>query len=123
MTRIEDRSRYVQDTLAADVRVNTERRLKVLEAQLAEAERSRKERAIAQRYHRVKFFGMDTRASTRRLILTSDTFIERQKVTRKIKQTKRQLEGDIKKKERKRLEQSLMELRIDLNYILVGRIW
>ena len=97
--------------------------MKVLEAQLAEAERSRKERAIAQRYHRVKFFGMDTRASTRRLILTSDTFIERQKVTRKIKQTKRQLEGDIKKKERKRLEQSLMELRIDLNYILVGRIW
>lgn len=46
-----------QDTLAADVRVETERRLKALEADLAQAERVRKERTLAQRYHKVKFFG------------------------------------------------------------------
>ena len=44
---------------------------------------------------------------------------ERQKVTRKLKQVQRKLEGEIKKKERKQLEKQLAELRVDLNYILV----
>lgn len=47
----------LQDNLAAHVRIETERRLKSLEADLAQAERARKERALAQRYHKVKFFG------------------------------------------------------------------
>lgn len=46
-----------QDNLAADVRVETERRLKALEADLLQAESSKKERALAVRYHKVKFFG------------------------------------------------------------------
>lgn len=46
-----------QDKLAADVRVETERRLKSLEADLETSERRRKERSLAMRYHKVKFFG------------------------------------------------------------------
>lgn len=46
-----------QDNLAADVRVETERRFKALEADLHEAESAKKERALAVRYHKVKFFG------------------------------------------------------------------
>ncbi|KZT72334.1 hypothetical protein DAEQUDRAFT_31478 [Daedalea quercina L-15889] len=95
-----------KDNLAADVRTKTERRLKALEADLAQAERARKERAIAQRYHAVKFF-------------------ERRKVTRRIQQVKRQLAKDeddqgerLRKKERKRLQKRLEELRVDLNYII-----
>ncbi|KAH9833994.1 uncharacterized protein C8Q71DRAFT_797866 [Rhodofomes roseus] len=95
-----------KDKLAADVRTKTERRLKALEADLAQAERTRKERALSQRYHAVKFF-------------------ERRKVTRRIQQVKRQLAEDknaegeqLGKKERKRLEKKLEELRVDLNYII-----
>ncbi|KAI0752801.1 hypothetical protein C8Q80DRAFT_1097781 [Daedaleopsis nitida] len=98
-----------KDKLAADVRVATERRLKALEADLAQAEQARLERTMATRYHKVKFF-------------------ERQKVTRKIAQMKRQLEGkgkdgeekekELGKKERKKLEARLAALRVDLNYIL-----
>lgn len=47
----------VQDDLAADVRVETERRLKSLQKDLEEAEIANKERALAVRYHKVKFFG------------------------------------------------------------------
>lgn len=46
-----------KDNLAADVRVETERRLKALETDLARAEQSRKERQYATKYHKVKFFG------------------------------------------------------------------
>ncbi|KAH9922081.1 uncharacterized protein B0H18DRAFT_1121102 [Fomitopsis serialis] len=95
-----------KDKLAADVRTKTERRLKALEADLVQAEQARKERAIAQRYHAVKFF-------------------ERQKVTRRIQQVKRQLAKDensegekLRKKERKQLQKRLEELRVDLNYII-----
>ncbi|KAF7791355.1 hypothetical protein EIP86_002369 [Pleurotus ostreatoroseus] len=87
-----------KDKLAADVRVNAERRLKALETELAEAELSKKERTLAMRYHKIKFF-------------------ERQKVSRKLKQVKRQLEDYQDEKERKKLEKSLAELRVDLNYI------
>ncbi|KAI0686284.1 hypothetical protein BC835DRAFT_1288400 [Cytidiella melzeri] len=88
-----------KDKLAADVRVATERKQRALEADLATAERARKERTIAQRYHKVKFF-------------------ERQKVTRKLKQVQRMLEVSTDKKEKKKLGKALLELRIDLNYIL-----
>lgn len=46
-----------QDTLAPNVRVQTERRLKSLEGDLARAELASKERTMAVKYHRVKFFG------------------------------------------------------------------
>ncbi|TBU37627.1 hypothetical protein BD309DRAFT_973667 [Dichomitus squalens] len=96
-----------KDSLAANVRVKTERRLKSLEADLAKAEQARVERSLAARYHKVKFF-------------------ERQKLLRKIAQVKRQLKGDgedgegetLGKKERKKLEKRLGELRVDLNYVL-----
>ncbi|KII95529.1 hypothetical protein PLICRDRAFT_34417 [Plicaturopsis crispa FD-325 SS-3] len=99
-----------KDKLAADVRVETERRLRALEADLAEAEAARKERALAVRYHKIKFF-------------------ERQKLVRKISQTKRAIStlqeviGEGKKtkeqrKELKTLQATLGELRVDLNYVL-----
>lgn len=47
----------IQDNLAADVRVETERRLKSLQKDLEKAETANKERALAVRYHKVKFFG------------------------------------------------------------------
>src|SRR6267154_4955500 len=46
-----------KEHLAADVRVETERRLKALEADLARAETAKKERTYAVKYHKVKFFG------------------------------------------------------------------
>ena len=88
-----------KDTLAADVRVATERRLKSLEGDLAKAEEARVERTMATRYHKVKFF-------------------ERQKVTRKLVQTKKKLKEARERKERKKLEACLAELRVDFNYIL-----
>ncbi len=41
------------------MRVETERRLKALEAELQAAEVAKKERTLAVRYHKVKFFGED----------------------------------------------------------------
>ncbi|KIK96349.1 hypothetical protein PAXRUDRAFT_826065 [Paxillus rubicundulus Ve08.2h10] len=87
-----------KQSLAADVRVETERRMKALDADLARAEGARKERNFAVKYHKIKFF-------------------ERQKVVRKINQTKRSLETS-EGKETKKLESALDDLRVDLNYIL-----
>ncbi|TBU52378.1 hypothetical protein BD310DRAFT_940418 [Dichomitus squalens] len=61
-------------TLAADVRVATEHRLKSLEADLTKAEQAHIEHTIAARYHKVKL-------------------LERQKLLRKTTQVKRQLKG------------------------------
>lgn len=47
----------MKDTLSADIRVETERNLRSLEADLRTAEQKRKERAMAVKYHKVKFFG------------------------------------------------------------------
>ncbi|CAE6497777.1 unnamed protein product [Rhizoctonia solani] len=89
-----------KDNLAADVRIASERKLKSLEADLARAEIRKKERAIAVRYHKIKFF-------------------DKRKVTRRINQTKRALEApDLDKKERKKLQKKLLSHRVDLNYIL-----
>ncbi|KAJ7496600.1 hypothetical protein FB451DRAFT_1335114 [Mycena latifolia] len=84
-----------KDNLAADVRVETERRLKALEADLEVAELGKKERALAVRYHKVKFF-------------------ERQKVVRKLNQTKKKISTS----DAPQLQSTLHELRVDLNYIL-----
>ncbi|KAJ3981420.1 hypothetical protein F5890DRAFT_544716 [Lentinula detonsa] len=86
-----------KEKLAADVRVTSERKLKSLEADLAKAELSRKERVLSTRYHKVKFF-------------------ERQKVLRKINQTKRKLSEE-DSTTRPTLETELYEHRVELNYI------
>ncbi|KZP13015.1 hypothetical protein FIBSPDRAFT_754181 [Athelia psychrophila] len=89
-----------KDKLAADVRVETERRMKALEADIAQAESSRTERTMSVKYHKVKFF-------------------ERQKVVRKISQATKKLSSDeLSPKSKKKTEAELHELRVDLNYIL-----
>lgn len=87
-----------KDNLAADVRVETERRLKALEAELHQAEIANKERAMAVRYHKVKFF-------------------ERQKVTRKLKQAKARLKS-ASGSEKELIASEVSALRVDLNYTL-----
>jgi hypothetical protein len=47
-----------QDGLGADISIEAERKLKALETDLATAEKAKKERALATRYHKVKFFGV-----------------------------------------------------------------
>ncbi|KAF8260573.1 hypothetical protein EI94DRAFT_1689645 [Lactarius quietus] len=89
-----------KEGLAADARVESERKLKALETDLVAAEKSNKERTLATRYHKVKFF-------------------DRQKLLRKIMQTKSRLEVDgVSSKVRRALEAELFELRVDLNYVL-----
>ncbi|KAI0314582.1 hypothetical protein OF83DRAFT_1136129 [Amylostereum chailletii] len=89
-----------KESLAANVRVETERRLKALEADLARAEQANKERTMTVRYRKIKFF-------------------DRQKLTRRIKQTKKQLSDEtLSAKARKALEATLFELRVDLNYTI-----
>ncbi|KAL0072608.1 18S rRNA maturation protein [Marasmius tenuissimus] len=105
-----------KDKLDADVRVQTERKLKSLEADLAKAEENRKEKTLATRYHKVKFFGLCI--FTRQSRYPSDqSLTERQKVTRKIKQTIREL-SEADGSSRERLKSELLSLRVDLNYIL-----
>ncbi|KAJ2918055.1 hypothetical protein MD484_g2394, partial [Candolleomyces efflorescens] len=87
-----------KDRIAANVRVETERRIKALEAELEQAEVANKERDLAVRYHKVKFF-------------------ERQKVVRKLNQTKKALQS-AKGSEKEQMEIDLMRHRVDLNYIL-----
>lgn len=72
------------------MRVGTERRLKSLQKDLEKAETANKEKALAVRYHKVKFF-------------------ERRKLLRKINQVKKQTPVD---------EERLFALRVDLNYVL-----
>ncbi|EGO26373.1 hypothetical protein SERLADRAFT_384967 [Serpula lacrymans var. lacrymans S7.9] len=54
---VQARRLLAKENVAADLRVETERRLKALEADLGRAEASRKERSLAVRYHKIKFFG------------------------------------------------------------------
>ncbi|KAF9075493.1 hypothetical protein BDP27DRAFT_1212394 [Rhodocollybia butyracea] len=87
-----------KEKLAADARVTAERKLKSLEADLAKAEISRKERTMSTRYHKVKFF-------------------ERQKVVRKINQTKKKLSEADASSGRESFKTLLYEHRVELNYI------
>uniref|UniRef100_D8QAC0 rRNA-processing protein EFG1 n=1 Tax=Schizophyllum commune (strain H4-8 / FGSC 9210) TaxID=578458 RepID=D8QAC0_SCHCM len=86
----------LKDKITADVRNNTERRIKALEEELEKAELARKERTLAAKYHKVKFF-------------------ERQKALRKVQQLKRELAH---KPEDEDLQSRLFERRVDLNYVL-----
>lgn len=110
-----------KDNLAADVRVETERRSKALEADLARAEQSRRERQSVTKYRKVKFFGEFATTEPDDELSTKTTFLylERQKVFRKIKQTKRSIATSETKEEVDKLESALADLRVDLNYILV----
>jgi len=64
------------------------------------ATRAKTERAMATRYHKIKFF-------------------DRQKLLRKIAQIKRRLEGEgISSNVRKSLNAELFDLRVDLNYVM-----
>ncbi|KAF9012602.1 hypothetical protein BDQ17DRAFT_1232590 [Cyathus striatus] len=86
-----------KDNLAADVRVESERRLKALEADMARAELARKERAYATKYHKVKFF-------------------DRKKVLRKLKQAKKNAVSEAGSSNK--IQDEIYELRMDLNYII-----
>ncbi|KAL1741748.1 hypothetical protein HDZ31DRAFT_44750 [Schizophyllum fasciatum] len=85
-----------KDNITADVRNNTERRVKALEEELEKAELARKERTFAAKYHKVKFF-------------------ERQKALRKVQQLKREVAD---KPDDTDLQSRLFERRLDLNYVL-----
>ncbi|KIY69795.1 hypothetical protein CYLTODRAFT_348802 [Cylindrobasidium torrendii FP15055 ss-10] len=87
-----------KDTLTPDVRVKTERRLKGLQDELAEAELRNKEKTLSTRYHAVKFF-------------------ERQKAARKIKKLQKKLDSASSKGKQKYTDE-LFSARVDLNYIL-----
>jgi hypothetical protein len=100
----------LQDDLAADVRVETERRLKSLQNDLEKAEVANKEKALAVRYHKVKFFGQFTSDLITHDDLKRPIETERQKLIRKISQVKKQTPVD---------EGQLFALRVDLNYVLV----
>lgn len=60
-------------------------------------------------------------AKMERLVTHDSDISERQKVTRKLKQTKKALESASDKPEKKKLSSELEKLRVDLNYILVSR--
>lgn len=98
--------------------METERRLKALEADLHVAEVAKKERTLAMRYHKVKFFGVQY--SFQFMIPVFEFSTERQKVTRKIKQVQDRLKVEQKKSKKKKLTSELQELRMDLNYIFVS---
>lgn len=91
-----------RDNVALDVRQEAERRLILLESDLAEKESSQKERKNAERYHKVRFF-------------------ERQKLVRQVKKIKKRIDedGESSKKQAK-LKEDLQEKRILLNYVLVS---
>lgn len=99
-----------QDNLAADVRVETERRLRSLQKDLENAEVANKERTLAVRYHKVKFFGQFIPDLITHDPLNRAVETERRKLLRKINQVKKQTPAD---------EDRLFALRVDLNYVLV----
>lgn len=114
--------------------METERKLKSLEVDLAKAEEARKERQNALRYHKVRcirtYVSLCSLETFTRLnssvidclppLNNYLSFIERQKICRKIKQLKKQLEDPETPTET--IRESLLERRIDLNYILVWNL-
>ena len=109
---------FLQDKLAADKRVETERRIKALEADLEHAEQAEKERTMAVRYHKVKFFGTSPVSDMGRAYAHNLLMLERKKVTRKISQIKKQMES-AEGSGKDQLTAQLLEERVNLNYILV----
>ena len=92
-----------------------------LEAELAAAEQANKERAMATKYHRIKFFGACCRATFPLCFSSEYTLqIDRKKLLRRVKQVQRQLGAEeLSSKERKKLQHTLSDLRVDLNYVTV----
>ncbi|KAL8283404.1 hypothetical protein RQP46_005814 [Phenoliferia psychrophenolica] len=86
-----------RDDLTPDVRATSERRLKALELELEKTSQGELEKKMVTRYRGIRFF-------------------ERQKLLRKIKQTKKALVG---LPADPALTQTLLETRIDLYYVLV----
>ncbi|KAL1413172.1 18S rRNA maturation protein [Vanrija albida] len=90
-----------KDNLEPSLRVQTQRRLAALEADLATAQKRDVERKNGAKYHAVKFF-------------------ERQKLTRVIKRAQRALGADkpLKGKKLAKAEAELADARVMLNYVL-----
>ncbi|WFD28555.1 18S rRNA maturation protein [Malassezia nana] len=85
-----------KESLAPGVRIEAERKYKALEHELEVRTQSNKERTMAARYHKVKFF-------------------ERQKLVRRIRQCKRALASNERAKP---WRTKLFESRVMLNYVL-----
>ncbi|KOS14268.1 rrna-processing protein efg1 [Malassezia pachydermatis] len=85
-----------KDSITPGARIEAERRLLAIERELEERAQSNKERTLAARYHKVKFF-------------------ERQKLVRRIKQLLRSIDAS---ENTKSLRAELYESRVFLNYVL-----
>lgn len=85
-----------RDTITPGTRIEAERRLLALQRELEEKEKAGKERNLASRYHKVKFF-------------------ERQKIHRRVRQLRREAEKDPKKKA---VRAALYEARVLLHYVM-----
>ena len=89
--------------LAEDVKLEAERRLKSLEADLDKAQHVQTERKNAGRYHKVRF-------------------LERRKLEKLIRRRKREVEkGELSTEEKKKAEVDIEQYRVLLNYVLVSR--
>ncbi|WFC95890.1 18S rRNA maturation protein [Malassezia brasiliensis] len=85
-----------RDSITPGTRIEAERRLVALQRELEEKEKAGKERNLAIRYHKVKFF-------------------ERQKIHRRVRQLRREVEKDPKKKA---MRAALYEARVLLHYVM-----
>ncbi|KAI8148519.1 hypothetical protein BJV82DRAFT_592385 [Fennellomyces sp. T-0311] len=98
--RIRDMKRTLQKgAKTAQIKVETERRLRALEYELGERHISNDEEALYQKYRTIKF-------------------IELKKAQRKIKQATKALENATNEEERKERQKALEERRIDEMYIM-----
>ncbi|PKI85860.1 Efg1p [Malassezia vespertilionis] len=92
-----DRARW---DITPGQRIDAERRLHALERELESKQQAQKERTLASRYHKVKFF-------------------ERQKLCRRIAQLRRARNGDVDKKAAKKKLAALQTLRMFLHYVML----
>lgn len=121
------------------MRVETERRLKALQADLAQAQQSRVEKTMAVRYHKVRGQEQESATYIECYLIRLNSLVcfpfenkiclwfiiyprlERQKAVRRIRKTSRELQDpSLDKKTKRKLEKTLFEQRIDLNYVLVS---
>jgi hypothetical protein len=98
------------------VRTTSERRLATLELELEKTSNTELEKKMVSRYRGIRFFGSSLLPSLPRG--ADEGSVERQKVLRKIKQTKKAL---LTASDDPTLLRTLLESRIDLYYILVRR--
>ncbi|CDZ98798.1 Uncharacterized conserved protein [Phaffia rhodozyma] len=91
-----------RDNIPADVRTETERKVKSIEADLEKALSKNDEKKNAAKYHMVKFF-------------------ERQKLIRRLKPLTKKLSSDSPaegSKELSKLQKDILDIRVGLNYVL-----